>query len=153
MVDIRYLDDRFLTNAAMYELHTYMMNKLLCALAASASIASPALADDKPYYGELRERLESPVIATVESTKQPYDLEACSANAVLSLGGPVVLRDGPDNVIVGASMEPNGQAFLVSINLIKTATGTRMELRLRGKGWDERMKERMTVCATSPNRF
>lgn len=153
MVLIRYLDGCLLTNAAIYELDTYMMNKLLCALVASASIASPAIADDKPYYGELRERLESPVVATVESTKQPYDLEACATNAVLSLGGPVVFRDGPDNVIVGASLAPTAQAFLVSISLVKIATGTRMELRLRGKGWDERMKERMTVCATSPNRF
>jgi hypothetical protein len=127
------------------------MKKIVLAIA--ATIATPALADDKPYYGELRERLEAPVVATIESTKQPYDLEVCVANAVLSLGGPVILRDGPDNVIVGASMSPTSQAFLVSVSLLKTAGGTRMELRLRGKGWDERMKQHLTTCATSSSRF
>ena len=116
-------------------------------------IATPALADDKPYYGELRERLDSPVVATFDSNKQPHDLELCVANAVLSLGGPVILRDGPENVIVGASMSPIGQAFLVTVSLLKTANGTRLELRLRGKGWDERMKERLGACAASSSRF
>lgn len=117
-------------------------------------VAGPAVAEDRPYFGELRERLESPVVATFASSKQPHDLEVCVANAVLSLGAPIILRDGPDNTIVGAMYAPGySQAFLASISLIKTRTGTLMELRLRGKGWDERMKERLTVCADSPSRF
>ncbi len=111
------------------------------------------MAEDGQYYGELRERLESPVVATFESSKQPHDLEVCITNAVLSLGVPVILRDGPENVIVGATLAPFSQAFPVSVSLLRSASGTRLELRLRGKGWDERMKERLAICANSQSRF
>lgn len=102
--------------------------------------------DDKPYRGEIAERLASPVVATFETSKPSYDLEICIANAVVSLGAPVVLRDGPDNVVVMASMSPISQAFIISASLIKIPTGTRIDMRLRGKGWDERMKERIKAC-------
>ena len=108
---------------------------------------------DQSFVGELRKRLESPITETIDSAKRPYDLEICITNAVVSIGTPIVLRDGPENTVVAASLSPTAQVFPIAVSLIQTPTGTRIEVRLNGKGWNDRMRDRMTACATSPNRF
>jgi hypothetical protein len=119
---------------------------------ASLLLVAAMLIAEKNYYGELRERLDEPVVATIQSKKKPYDLEVCVANATLSVGWPFVMRDGPKNSIIAAS-GASSNAFVISVTLIDTPSGTDMELRIRGFGWNDDMKKRLTDCANAPERF
>lgn len=107
--------------------------------------AAALLLQAKPYEGELVERLKTPAKATFESQKRSYDLEICVADALTVVGSPTVLRDGPDNIVIAASF-PGGNAFLASVSIAKNGTGSRLELRIRGKGWDDRIKARVAGC-------
>lgn len=100
---------------------------------------------DKPWQGEIMERLESPITASFDTTKRADQLEICLANVVTVLGTPVILRDGPDNIVM-LSATVNGGGFASSISVNKTATGSHLDLRLRGKGWDDRFRERINAC-------
>lgn len=119
------------------------MTILLAVTLAALQTAAPV--GEKPWQGEIMERLSAPVIATFTTTKPAYDLEICVANALTSLGTPTVLRDGPDNIVILASLH-GGNAFLASASIIKTATGSRIDLRLRGKGFDDRVTRRIDDC-------
>jgi hypothetical protein len=111
----------------------------------TATLAGAALAQQMPYEGELRERLSKPVIASLESRKPAYDLELCVADVMTVMGVPTVLRDGPDNLQMMINF-PNGNSYTASVSFIKLANGTRLDIRLRGKGWDDRLRDRLTTC-------
>lgn len=100
---------------------------------------------DKPYEGELKERLRAPAVAVFESAKRSYDLEICVADILTAIGTPIVLRDGPDDIVVAASFR-EANAYLTSISIIRTETGSRLELRLRGKALIETLRARMAAC-------
>jgi hypothetical protein len=101
---------------------------------------------DKPWQGgEIKERLESPITASFDTAKRADQLEICLADVLSVTGSPTVLRDGPDNIVI-LSSSGFGGAYLASVSVNKTATGSHLDLRIRGKGWDDRMKERITVC-------
>lgn len=110
-----------------------------------AIAALALLLQAKPYEGELRERLQAPAKAAFESGKRSYDLEICVADALTVIGSPTVLRDGPENIVIAASF-PGGNAFLASVSIARTATGSHLELRIRGKGWDDRIRTRVAGC-------
>jgi len=98
----------------------------------------------EPFVGEIKERLAAEVRATFASTKKPYDLEICTADVVSVLGTPTVLRDGPTDVVMIVAL---GQgAYLGSLSMHDVPGGSTLELRLRGKGWDDRLKERIQAC-------
>lgn len=103
------------------------------------------IAQDKPYEGELRERLNAPPKAILTSVKPSYDLEICVADALTVIGTPTVLRDGPDNIVIAAAAT-GGNAFLAAVSIIKNPTGSRIELRIRGKAWDDRIRTRVAGC-------
>lgn len=99
-----------------------------------------------PYAGELRERLNSPIKATVESKKMPYDLELCVADVLTITGTPSVFRDGPENVVIVSSL-PASNTYMAAVSIERIASGSRLNLRLRGKGWDDRVTDRIKACA------
>ena len=109
------------------------------------TVAAALLLQAKPYEGELMERLKAPAKATFESQKRSYDLEICVADALTVVGSPTVLRDGPENIVIAASL-PAGNAFLASVSIAREGSGSRLELRIRGKGWDDRIKSRVAGC-------
>lgn len=100
---------------------------------------------DKPYEGELKERLRTPAKASFESNKASYDLEICVADAVTVLGVPTVLRDGPANIVIAAAT-PGGNAFPVSVTISPAKSGSHLDLRIKGKGWDDRIASRIRAC-------
>ena len=103
------------------------------------------IAQDKPYQGELRERLNAPPKAAFDTGKQSYDLEICVADALTVVGIPTVLRDGPDNIVIAAAF-PSGNVFLASVSISKVGLGSHLELRIRGKGYDDRIASRIKGC-------
>ena len=110
-------------------------------------IAALALlsAQAEPYEGELKEHLRTPVKATMESAKRSYDLEICVADVLTALGTPTALRSGPDDVVIAASF-PTSNAYIASATIIRVGQGSRVELRVRGKGWDDRLRTRLQAC-------
>lgn len=103
------------------------------------------LAQDRTYEGELRERLKAPAKAIFDTSKQAYDLEVCVADALTVVGIPTVLRDGPNNIVIAAAF-PSGNAFLAAVSISKVAEGSHLELRIRGKGYDDRIATRIKGC-------
>ena len=108
-------------------------------------LAFAAMIQSEPYRGELRERLEEPVISTLNSAKLSYDLEVCVADALTVLGTPTVFRSGPNDIVVAASL-PSGNAYLAAVTISRVNDGSRLDLRLRGKGWDDRITARLRQC-------
>jgi hypothetical protein len=101
--------------------------------------------DTSGFVGEIQERLGKPVSVSFETLKPVIDLELCIANALSSLGTPTMLREGPDKVHMMISF-PAANAYLASASFITTQTGTRIDLRVRGKGWDDRLTSRVKDC-------
>lgn len=99
----------------------------------------------QPYEGELKERLRAEPKAVFDSAKKSYDLEICIADALTVIGSPTVLRDGPENIVIAAAF-PGRNAFLASVSINPTSTGSHLALRIRGKGWDDRISARVTGC-------
>lgn len=108
-------------------------------------IAAALMAQQAPYAGELRERLNAPIKASINSAKPPYDLEICVADVISVVGTPTVFRDGPDDVVIASSF-PTGNKFLAAVSIRRVATGSHLDLRLQGKGWDDRITERLKAC-------
>jgi hypothetical protein len=102
-------------------------------------------AQTEPYEGELKEHLRTPVKATMESAKRAYDLEICVADVLTVLGMPIALRSGPDDVVIAASFLVSN-AYMASATIIRVGEGSRVELRIRGKGWNDRFRERLQAC-------
>jgi hypothetical protein len=96
--------------------------------------------------GPIRHRLSEPVVKTFETWKAPSDLEICVADAVSVTGVPLVMRDGPDNVVITGSRAPQSTAVPISASIVKTPTGSRIDMRLDYKGWDERLTSRFAGC-------
>lgn len=103
------------------------------------------LGQSQPGPGELKQRLNSEIKATFETNKKSYDLEVCLADALTLIGGPTVLRNGPENIIIAVAYG-GGNAIFATINVDRTPTGSHLELRARGNGWDDRLKARITTC-------
>lgn len=99
----------------------------------------------EPFEGELSEHLRTPVKATMTSTKRAYDLELCVADVLTVLGTPTALRSGPDDVVIAASF-PGGNAYIGSATIVRVGDGSRVDLRIRGKGWDDRLRARLQGC-------
>lgn len=97
------------------------------------------------YAGELKEHLALPPSATFSSAKPAYDMEICIADALTVLGTPTVLRDGPSNIVIAASIPMSG-TYIASATVLHTDEGSRVDLRVRGKGWNDRMRERIQAC-------
>lgn len=112
----------------------------VCSLVAAATSSVP----DGQYVGSLRQRLTSPVTAAFDSTKKPYDLELCVADVLNVIGTPIALRDGPKDVVILPSVGPG--KFIASVSLLERPTGTRVEFRVQGKAWDDRLRERLLTC-------
>lgn len=118
-----------------------MVAKIIAALvllgAASTSVAQ-----------ELTERLNSPVKQQFASSKAPYDLELCVADAITMRGGakPVVIRSGERDVIVFGYEH----TATIAVSLNATPSGTSIELRTRGNDMDDRLaKDLKTLCNLS----
>lgn len=107
--------------------------------------AAALLAQDKPFEGELQEILRSPIKAQFDTTKPGHQLELCVADSLSIAGAPSVLRDGLDDVVMVA---PNGASgsYLAAVSIRKTESGSHIDLRVRGKGWDDRLKMRINTC-------
>ncbi|VVT20132.1 conserved hypothetical protein [Sphingomonas aurantiaca] len=97
----------------------------------------------EPFAGELKERLASPIDATLTTTKRPYDLEVCLADAITMLGIPTVLRDGPDNLVIGAA---SANVFNATVSVIRTGEGSQILIRVKGKGFNDRVTSRVRQC-------
>lgn len=113
-----------------------MLTKSLLVLAAAAST---------PYAGELKEQLNRPVAAAFQTPKKAYDLEVCIADVLTIMGTPTSFRDGPDDVILAASV-PGSGTYSASATIKSTSNGSMVELRIRGKGWDDRLRSRIEHC-------
>lgn len=97
------------------------------------------------YAGELKEHLALQPAAVLTSTKKAYDLEICIADALTVLGTPTALRDGPDDVVIAASI-PSAGTYIASATIVRTDNGSRVDVRVRGKGWNDRVRERVQAC-------
>lgn len=97
------------------------------------------------YAGELKEHLALPPAATLTSDKPAYDMEICIADALTVLGTPTSLRDGPDGVVIVAS-NPMAGTYIASAAIQKTDRGSRVIVRVRGKGWNDRVRDRVQAC-------
>lgn len=97
------------------------------------------------FVGEIRERLDKQVTATFETPKPVIDLELCVADALSSIGTPTMLREGADRVHMMISFS-GANVYLASASFIVIPTGTRIDLRVRGTGWDERLTARIKAC-------
>lgn len=106
-------------------------------------LAMLALGQSGP--GELSERLSSEPKAAFDTAKKPYDLEICLADALTLVGVPSVYRDGPENSVIAVSFA-GGNAVLSTISVTRTATGSHLTLRARGKGYDDRLISRISAC-------
>lgn len=97
----------------------------------------------EPFAGELKERLASPINATLTTTKRPYDLEVCIADAVTMIGIPTVLRDGPENLVIGAA-GPN--IFTATVSIVRNGEGSQVLIRVKGKALNDRVTSRVRQC-------
>jgi len=116
-------------------------SRLAASVALAMASATPAAAQ---YAGELKERLRAPVIETFQTARKPYDLEICLADVITSVGYPIILRDGPKDVVIAAALSPS--KYMASFTLRDVPAGTHIEMRLMGKGWDERFRTRVRDC-------
>ena len=107
--------------------------------------ALAALLQGQAYEGELKERLRAEPKAILQSAKPSYDLELCVADALTVVGNPSVFRDGPDNIVIAVT-PGGGNAFIATVSIIKVPTGSKLELRVRGKGLDDRLASRVGGC-------
>lgn len=98
-----------------------------------------------PYQGEIRERLNKPIIATFKSSKPFHDLEICVADAASIAGIPIVLRDGAYAMQM-MFMSWGGNAYNGSITFTKIPEGTRLDMRVRNQSIDGRVKSRVESC-------
>lgn len=98
------------------------------------------------FRGELRETLETPVDHVFVSNKRPQDVEVCIADAFTSVGVPSVLRQGDAQVLIVSFMPDGGGGVFAALTLKFDKAPMTAELRVRGKGWDERMKARVGQC-------
>jgi len=103
-----------------------------------------ARAPAQPYSGEVREALALPVVASFTSTKQIYDLEVCVADVLSAEGAPIVLRDGPDDVLMLAYNGFN-TAYYASVWMRPAPSGTILDLRAR-KAFQNKMMVRLPQC-------
>jgi hypothetical protein len=99
----------------------------------------------EPNAGELMERLTSEPKAVFDTGKKPYDLELCLADALTLIGAPTVFRDGPDNIVMAVALA-GGNAIFATVSVAQKADGSHLELRARGKGWDDRLSARIKTC-------
>lgn len=97
------------------------------------------------YAGELKEHLALPPAATLTSGKRAYDLEICIADALTVLGTPTSLRDGPDGVVIVAS-NPMAGNYIASAAIQEAGGQSRVSVRVRGKGWNDRIRGRIEAC-------
>jgi hypothetical protein len=97
------------------------------------------------FKGELAETLGTAPDATFEARKRPQDVEICIADAFTSVGAPAVFRQG-DNEVVIASFYGSGDGVFAAATLKSGPEALHVELRVRGNGWDERMKSRVGDC-------
>lgn len=102
-------------------------------------------AQGSAYAGELKEHLALPPVAELASNKQSYDLEICIADALTVLGTPTALRDGKDDVVIAAST-PMAGTYIASATIVHTEQGSRVDVRVRGKGWNDRVRDRVQAC-------
>lgn len=108
--------------------------------------ASASVAGDRGH-GEIVERLRAPIIASFSSSKKEYDLEICVADALSTIGwgGPLVLRDGPkDEVMLVGGAGIN--VYMAAVTFHDVPNGTTLDLRLRGRAWDDRVTTRISKC-------
>lgn len=109
------------------------------------AVIALAMIADAPWVGEIREKLGQPVVAQFTSPKPIDRLELCVANVVTTLGTPVVLRDGPDKVVILASAA-DGRIYLTAVSMTQTNGTTHIDLRVQGKGWNDRIATRLQSC-------
>jgi hypothetical protein len=106
-------------------------------------IASPTFADVNLY-----KHLAAPPVAVLTSSKAPEQIELCAADAIGQSFLPVPYSDGNGGVLLFgfAGMMGAGTVHRI-VSLIKTATGTRIELRTYASQPDEKLAVRLRSCA------
>ena len=111
---------------------------------AFVAIAMPLHAEDQSNPpGEIQKRLDKEPNFTFQTSKKPIDLEFCIADVLSRMAEPSAFRDGPNRSIVIA----NALGKVVgAIELNGSASGTIVIGHIYGKGWDDRMRERIHAC-------
>jgi len=105
-----------------------------------------------PGDGEIYEHLSRPVIRSVEGNGQLEDVQLCLADALYSTGLPINYQQGRDRIVM-ISLMPNSYRIMASVTLTNLTSSTfRAELRVRGRGWDDRMTERVDYCVAQAGR-
>jgi hypothetical protein len=112
----------------------------------SMMAGQPAEGAPQRFRGELDENLSSAVDHSIIVHGRLEDAELCLADSVYAVGVPVVLRDGPDKFVIAAFGAASPVVF-VTISLSPAGEGSwRADIRVRGRGWDDRMAERVRGC-------
>ena len=118
---------------------------LVCLSTAFALIfpSAPALAD-----ADLRQQLAKPLVATLNTSKQPNDIQLCVADAIgeglLPLPFP---PDGAGTVhIFGFGGLMGAGTVQRAVSLIKTQQGTRIEIRTRSGRPDVHLAKMIGAC-------
>lgn len=96
--------------------------------------------------GEIAERLAKPPSFVLESAKSPDRLELCVADVISNNFTAAAFRDGADRTVVVGSLNfqfHNGVP--IAVELLRTATGTRVIARLQGKG-NARIQAGLEAC-------
>lgn len=107
------------------------------------AILMAAAMQAESFAGELRESLNSPVLATMTTPKASYDLEVCVADVLTQIGILTVYRDGPDNLVIAAGQN---NLFTGSVRMTKVAVGTQLDVHVKRKSIDDRVITRLRGC-------
>lgn len=109
--------------------------------------AALLLAFAQPHpIGEIGERLRDQPSFTLTSRKQPADLEFCVADVLSRVATPAAFRDGPNRTIVIATLTGFSQKIVATVELNGAPQGTTIVGRIMGKGWDDRIHQRVAAC-------
>lgn len=96
-----------------------------------------------PAGGNISQRLASPPAFTLETPRPIADLELCVADALSLMAPPAVFRDGVDRSVLVA----DDRGSMVAAMDLRRANGrTQVVGHIRGKGWDDRIRERVGRC-------
>lgn len=98
------------------------------------------------FQGEIGERLNKPIYATLESNKSIDDIELCVADAVSKLGVPTIFHDGPKVIQMMINGGGMSSGFPYAVTFIPTDSGTKLQLRAIADKFPDKYVDRVKTC-------
>jgi hypothetical protein len=118
------------------------MKKLSIICAATAFAGTPAHSD-----ANLRKQLSRPPVAVFISAKSPDQIELCAADVVGRSSFPAAYSDGKGGLVIFGFAGMMGPGTVnQTISLIRTNSGTQIEVRTRANQVDEKLIGLLREC-------